>query len=109
MPTLRERTKTSSAAIVGMSTSITTAFCGSSNTRAFIRAHSSLIDQHLDLVRLARREGCEGVGGVVEVAGARDDALDRKIAGGDLCRDALEVVHPIAPRTDDRQVVERPE
>src|SRR5664279_4928168 len=97
MPTLRERTSTSSAAIVGMSTSTTTAFCGSSNTSAFIRVGSSLVDQHLDLVRRARREQGEGAGCVVERAAARDDTLHGKVAGGDLRRDPLEVVHPVAP------------
>src|SRR3977135_3380358 len=101
MPTLRERTSTSSAAIVGMSTSHTTAFCGSSNTSAFIPVHSSLVDQHLDLVRPARCERGKGAGRVVERDTARDDALDRKVAGGDLRGDPVEVVHPVAPGADD--------
>src|SRR3954454_25095844 len=109
MPTLRERTSTSSAAMVGMSTSRTTALCGSSNTSAFIRAHSSLVDQHLDLVCLARREPREGVRRLVERATARDDALDRKVARGDLSCDPLEVVDPVAPRANDGEVVEGPQ
>src|SRR6476646_2937510 len=109
MPTLRERTSTSSAAMVGMSTSRTTAFCGSSNTSAFIRPRSSLVDQHLDLICLARRERREGVRRIVEGATARDDTLDRQVARGALRCDPLEVVDPVAPRADDRQVVERPQ
>src|SRR4051812_15668606 len=109
MPTLRERTSTSSAAIVGTSTLTTSAFCGCSNTSAFIRVDSSLIDQHLDLVRRARCEPDEGVRRVVERAATRDDAFDRKVAGGDLRRDPLEVVHPVAPGADDGEVVEGPE
>ena len=40
---------------------------------------------------------------------ARHDALDRQIAGCDLRGDAIEVVHPVAPGPDDREIVERPE
>src|SRR5919197_2253258 len=107
MPTLRERTRTSSDAIVGTSRSRTAARCGSSKTSAFIQLPPSMVDQLLDLIRRARREPREGVRRVVERDVARDDALDRQIAGGDLRRDPVEVVHPVAPGADDRKVVER--
>src|SRR5262245_39493053 len=109
MPTLRERTSTSSAPIAGTSTSETTARRGSSKISAFIEASSSLCDQHLDLVRGPRRQAREGVRCTVEVDAAGDDPLDRQVAGGDLRRDAVEVVDPVAPRPDDRQLVARPE
>src|SRR6476646_3183998 len=110
MPTLRDRTSTSSAAIAGMSQSETTARRGSSKTSAFIRQiPPSLVDQDLDLVRGTRGEAGESIRCSVQVDLARHDALDREIPRGDLRGDAIEVVHPVAPRSDDREVVERPE
>src|SRR5690348_9338950 len=108
MPTLRERTRTSSAAIVGTSSSRTAARRGSSKTNAFIVVPSSLIDEHFDLVGGAGSEPRKRVRRIVERDVARDHALNRQAAGCDLRRDALEVVDPVAPRADDRQVVERP-
>src|SRR4051794_29875645 len=109
MPTLRERTSTSSAAIGGTSRSRTAARRGSSKTSAFIRSPFSLSDEHLDLVGRARGETRERAGRVVEAYAARDHALDGQAAGRDLCGDAVEVVDPVTPRADDREVVERPE
>ena len=76
MPTFRERTSTSSAPIVGTSSSRTAACRGSSNTSAFIGVPSSLIDQDLDLVRSSGREARERVGSLVQRDVARHDALD---------------------------------
>src|SRR6185295_18168998 len=109
IPTLRERTSTSSAAIAGTSMSRTAACCGCSNTSAFISSHSSLVDQHLDLVGFARRELRKDIRRVIERDCPRDDSLDRQVAGGDLSHDSIEVVHPIAPGSHDRQVVQSPE
>src|SRR6266436_9308361 len=109
MPTLRERTSTSSASIVGTSRSRTAALRGSSNTSAFIPTPFSLIDKDLDLVCCAGRQARKRVRGVVQGDAAGDDALDGQAARTDLRRNPIEVVHPIAPRADDRQVVERPE
>src|SRR6185503_3678189 len=109
IPTFRERTSTSSGAISGTSMSRTAARCGCSNTSAFISSHSSLVDQHLDLVGFARCELRKDVGRVIEPGRPRDDSLDGQVAGGDLGRDPIEVVHPVAPRSDDRQVVQGPE
>src|ERR1044072_5010822 len=107
MPTLRERTRTSSAAIRGTSTSSTTARRGSAKTRAFILS-SSLRDQHLDLVGRARGEVGEGLGRPVEIDATRHHALDGQVAGGDLRRDAVEVVDPVAPGADDGDLLEAP-
>src|SRR5690348_5982220 len=108
MPTLRERTSTSSAAIAGTSSSRSTAWRGSSKTSAFTGSPYSLSDEDLDFVRGARRKALERIGCVVERDGARDHPLDRKASGRDLSRDPVEVVDPVAPRADDREVVERP-
>src|SRR3954447_27078029 len=84
MPTLRDRTRTSSAAIDGTSSSCTDALRGSSNTSAFIGLSSSLIDQALDLVGGAGREPLECTRRLVERDGAGDDAFDRQASGGGL-------------------------
>src|SRR6478672_4122295 len=109
MPTLRERTRTSSGAIAGTSSSLTEALRGSSNTNAFMIASALLIDQNLDLVGAAGREPLEGARRVAEQDRARDDAFYGKGAGADLGGDAVEVIDPVAPGADDCQVVERPE
>ena len=84
--------------------------CGCSNTSAFIRVASSLVDQHLDLVRRCpMRAEAKASGASSSVHAARDDALDGQVACGDLRRDPVEVVDPVAPGADDREVVERPE
>src|SRR6476646_382615 len=106
MPTLRERTSTSSAAIVGTSRSRTVAVRGSSNTSAFIPAPFSLLDKDLDLVCGAGREARKRVGGVVQRDTAGHDPFDGQAPRTDLRRNAIEVVHPVAPGADDRQVVE---
>src|SRR5438132_14368231 len=108
MPTLRERTSTSSAMIVGTSSSRTAAVRGSSNTSAFIPDPSSLIDHDLDLVCRARREPREGVRRTVQGDPARDDAFDGEAACCNLRRDPVEVIHPVAPGADDGEIVERP-
>src|SRR5580765_6883467 len=109
MPTLRERTSTSSAPIVGTSSSRIAALRGSSNTSAFIAAPPSLLDKALDLVRRAGREARERVGRIVQPDLARDHPLDRKVPGADLRCDPVEVVDPVAPGADDREVVQGPE
>src|SRR5262249_54103923 len=109
MPTLRERTSTSSAPIVGTSSSRIAAFRGSSKTSAFIPVPSSLLDQDLDLVGGSRSQTSERVGRIVERYAARDHPLDRQAPGADLRRDTVEVVDPVAPSADDREIVERPE
>src|SRR2546423_5396541 len=109
MPTLRERTRTSSAAIVGTSSSRTAAVRGSSNTSAFMSALSSLSDQDLDFVRRARCEALEGVWRILQGDLARDDAFDGEAALRNLRRDPVEVVHPVTPGADDGEIVERPE
>src|SRR5438876_3525551 len=105
MPTFRDRTSTSSVAIVGTSSSRTAARRGSSNTSAFIPNPSSLVDQNLDLVRGAGCETRERVGSIIQGDSARDHALDRQAPAADLRRDAVEVVDPVAPCAHDRQVV----
>src|SRR5262245_37401954 len=92
-----------------MSTSRTTARCGCSNTSAFTPVHSSLVDQHLDLVGRTGREFCKGLRCLIQSNRACDDTLDGQVAGGDLGCDPVEVVDPVAPRTDDGEVVQRPE
>src|SRR5207253_11135208 len=109
MPTLRERTSTSSGAIVGTSSSRTAALRGSSNTSAFMQVASSLFDQDLDLVRGTRREPRERVRRAVQRVAARDDPFDGQVARRDLRGDPAEVVDPVTPGADDRHVVERPE
>src|SRR5690348_214026 len=109
MPTLRERTSTSSAAISGTSRSRTTAWRGSSKMSAFTWSPFSLSDEDLDFVCGARRESIERVGCVVERHCARDDALDRKASRSDLSSDPVEVIDPVAPGADDREVVQRPQ
>src|SRR5207253_10837253 len=109
MPTLRERTSTSSATIAGTSSSRTTAARGSSKISAFMPAPSSLIDQNLDFIRRPRGQPREGVRRTVQGDATRDDAFDGKTARRYLRRDPVEVVHPVAPGTDDREIVERPE
>ncbi len=52
---------------------------------------------------------CEGAGRIVQTDVRRHDALDRQVAGGDLRGDSVEVVHPVAPGTDDGEVVQGPE
>src|ERR1044071_6598417 len=105
MPTLRDRTSTSSAAIVGTSMSCTAARCGSSKTSAFM-SRSSQVDEHLDFVGGARCQPLKDVRGVVECDRARDHTVDGKVTCGDLGRDAIEVVHPVAPGADNCQVVQ---
>src|SRR5215813_7726683 len=87
MPTFRERTSTSSAAMVGTSRSRTSARCGSSKTRAFMAARSSLIDEHLDLVRRSGGESGEGIRCTLQRDHTSDNPLYRQIAGRDLRRD----------------------
>src|SRR2546422_321518 len=87
MPTFRERTSTSSGAIAGTSTSDTVARRGSSKTSAFIRIPSSLLDQHLDLVRRAGCEARERAEPVALLSEIRGDVRRRRIEdGGDLER-----------------------
>src|SRR3954453_22160683 len=102
MPTLRERTSTLSAAIVGTSISRTAARCGSSKTSAFIRSHFSLVvDQDLDFICRTRGEPSERVRCLVELDYARHRSLNRKIASGNLGRNPVEVVDPVTPCSDD--------
>src|SRR6266571_4464813 len=106
MPTLRERTSTSSAAILGTSSSRTAAARGSSNTSAFIAAPFSLIDKDLDLVCGAGRKARKRVRRTVQGDAARHNPFDGQAARTDLRRNPIEVVHPVAPGADNRQVVE---
>src|SRR6185312_5671566 len=107
MPTLRDRTSTSSAAIAGMSQSETTARRGSSKTSAFIRQiPPSLVDQDLDLVRGTRGETGEGIRCSVQVDLTRHHTLDREIPRSDLRGDAIEVVRMAG--TLDRHVDSEP-
>src|SRR5438093_779476 len=106
MPTLRERTSTSSAAIAGTSSSRTAAVRGSSNTSAFMPAPFSLLNENFDLVRRPRSEPREGVRRPVQGDLARDDAFDREAARRNLRCNPVEVVHPVAPGADDREIVE---
>src|SRR5206468_2847982 len=108
-PTLRERTSTSSAAMLGTSRSRTAALRGSSKTSAFIRMlASSLVDQDLDLIGSPRRESFERVGRLIEFDVTGYDTLHREIPRGNLRCHPVEVVDPVTPGPDDRQVVQRP-
>src|SRR5436190_16763965 len=98
MPTLRERTSASSAAILGMSMSRTAACRGSSKTSAFIGVSFSLTDQNFDLVCASGCEPGERFGRFVEADRARDDLLDRESTGRDLRGNPVEAVDPVAPR-----------
>src|ERR1043165_6250036 len=87
----------------------TAARLGSSKTSAFISGSSSLIDQDLELGCATGGERRKRVRRLVEADRARDDVLDRELPGRDLRRNPVEVVDPVAPSADNREVVERPE
>ena len=69
---------------------------------------SSLVDQNLDLIGGPRREPFERLGRIIELDVTRYDTLDREIPCGNLSCHPVEVVDPVTPGPDDRQIVQRP-